>query len=889
MKKIKVYFSSSSKELSVEMAGITDYFLGLNDCFLDKGLLLSVSTGLSGSDIVFFLIDSVASWSDDDFDAALENRKQRGKPEIVVYLKTDETGPQPETAARLMDRLNQEAGCRYNTFGHIDTLKLGVLLQLKVICPDHMDVRLENGKAWQDNTELLSLDKVEMVVGHEELQRLYKERIALKDRYMQTKQHFAKNPDDAAANDAFFEASEQYNSVNAEIRKIEKTLYSMIADIYGQVPGEKRSKRQMEAYLLIGRGKYEDAKKVLSIEKLIDEGRQNDEMFAKVTESAKIIISEQMQLKEINVTLSDWDGVDTCFRSAVRLEERSSLPKKATLAYTQFLSDQNRASEGVVIAERLLGFFNSPLEAVTDIEKGQLFKTLGKLYDQTQRLDESESMYNAAVDVYRKLADRDPEAHKSSLAGTYNELARMLWFSTRLKEAAETYTAALDIWTVLAERDPVAYEPFVCKSHHNLGIVNRDMNRLEQSEKSYRTAMPIYQRLIARDSETFELDYARCCASFGYMLTNVLKMEEAEALMNTAVEVYERLAGQNPGAHEPEKASVLNMLGELHMKTQQYEESERELTETLEIRLRYAVRDPELFEPFVALTHMHLGLLYMEKRDTERAERAFKESLELWSKVDAACPDRYELEFGITYRSLGEMYIRAQRADEAEEPLGEALRLFKKMSAEGEPGFYEPELSEAYFQLCLYHKDMGRATEAENAGRIALRLFKKYSKDNPTCAEGETKTIRLLESLYDIPIGRLRESLVEGEPGGLFTPEEKEIALLLTEGLSHRDITRKLNISAVEFSRRAGAIREKVSGKVGPDPVIDAVTHEYALTRREADMLRYLRQGAGNDIISAELYLSEETVRTHVRNVLKKLSLENRQDIPAWLESYMNK
>jgi len=70
------------------------------------------------------------------------------------------------------------------------------------------------------------------------------------------------------------------------------------------------------------------------------------------------------------------------------------------------------------------------------------------------------------------------------------------------------------------------------------------------------------------------------------------------------------------------------------------------------------------------------------------------------------------------------------------------------------------------------------------------------------------------------------------------------------------------------------------------DPVIDAVTTEYKLTCREADILRYLRSNTGNDVIAAELYLSEETVRIHVRNVLKKLHIDLRQNVSAWLDNY---
>ena len=54
-------------------------------------------------------------------------------------------------------------------------------------------------------------------------------------------------------------------------------------------------------------------------------------------------------------------------------------------------------------------------------------------------------------------------------------------------------------------------------------------------------------------------------------------------------------------------------------------------------------------------------------------------------------------------------------------------------------------------------------------------------------------------------------------------------------------------------------------------------------------MLRYLRRGAGNDEISAELYLSDETVKTHIRNLMLKLPVVNRHDVKDWLENYDTK
>ena len=96
-------------------------------------------------------------------------------------------------------------------------------------------------------------------------------------------------------------------------------------------------------------------------------------------------------------------------------------------------------------------------------------------------------------------------------------------------------------------------------------------------------------------------------------------------------------------------------------------------------------------------------------------------------------------------------------------------------------------------------------------------------------------------------------------------------------------------MSAADIERCIKSIREKVVSITDSDPVFAAVVHEYNLTRREADMLRYLRHNAGNDEIATELFLSTETIKVHVRNLLKKLSIENRIDVAKWLDEYEKK
>jgi DNA-binding NarL/FixJ family response regulator len=52
----------------------------------------------------------------------------------------------------------------------------------------------------------------------------------------------------------------------------------------------------------------------------------------------------------------------------------------------------------------------------------------------------------------------------------------------------------------------------------------------------------------------------------------------------------------------------------------------------------------------------------------------------------------------------------------------------------------------------------------------------------------------------------------------------------------------------------------------------------FLLTRREMDILRLLGEGKNNKEISVSLYLSPETVKTHLKNIFRKMGVKSRLD-----------
>ena len=49
-----------------------------------------------------------------------------------------------------------------------------------------------------------------------------------------------------------------------------------------------------------------------------------------------------------------------------------------------------------------------------------------------------------------------------------------------------------------------------------------------------------------------------------------------------------------------------------------------------------------------------------------------------------------------------------------------------------------------------------------------------------------------------------------------------------------------------------------------------------SLTAREIDVLRLIASGNANKVIAAELAITEETVKSHVTNILSKLGANDR-------------
>jgi DNA-binding NarL/FixJ family response regulator len=111
-------------------------------------------------------------------------------------------------------------------------------------------------------------------------------------------------------------------------------------------------------------------------------------------------------------------------------------------------------------------------------------------------------------------------------------------------------------------------------------------------------------------------------------------------------------------------------------------------------------------------------------------------------------------------------------------------------------------------------------------------------------------------------------------------PSMTECAQLLAFGasacLGRRTQSRDV-LSAIHLASRG----LQITPRIAPIQAGGPGAGDYRLTPREAEVLPLLQQGHSNAQIALELHVGVETVRTHARNIYRKLGVSSRRELSA--------
>ena len=179
-----------------------------------------------------------------------------------------------------------------------------------------------------------------------------------------------------------------------------------------------------------------------------------------------------------------------------------------------------------------------------------------------------------------------------------------------------------------------------------------------------------------------------------------------------------------------------------------------------------------------------------------------------------------------------------------------------------------PLLRDGIAALIGTEGDMEMIAEASN-GREALDLFRKHRPDI-TLMDVQMPEMNGIDA-----IGAIRGEFPEARIIVLTThPGDIQVSRALKAGARAYLMKGNLRKELLETIRAVHAGQKRLSSEAASE--IAEHSTDDPLTPREIDVLRLVAAGNANKEIGAQLSLTEETIKSHVRNILSKLGANDR-------------
>ena len=670
MKYIKLFIASSIIEFAQERASLSDFIRSLNDIYVPRGIYFQLTICEDFSNAVakdrkqaeynqtireaqyFYILFGRGSDRADDaiytieeFDTALNQFRKAGAPKIYTYFRQL---PEGESASKnirdFMNRLDQEIGHYYSTFGNVDTIKLNMLLELTRDQTVGGTVKVEDGMASLDGHKMFSVADIPLYSKNETVQKLLAQKAQLEDEMSKLALEYAKNP----AGDAMqrlLANSEQRNKIAEQLHTLEMDVLQLFRQSTEKRQlGQSLNWRERDALQMIDMGNYEAARTLLEDQTWKKEIRQAEEIIEIKKDAILEYISGQKTLidtyKAEGNTAENARKIIAVYEDITALATKHQIEPDVLYEYASFLSGQCQYQKSLEIAQRLEHWY--ALEPDTSaVQRATLSNLMGLDYSAQNDFAAAEEQYQEALKIYRDLSEKSPDVYLPALAMSCNNLALPLFNNRAFEEAEELFREALKIHHSLSEKNPDAYLSNLATNYDNLANLLHAVGSFEDSENMFREALKIYHGLSEKNPDAYLPDFAISCNNLASLLYDAHSFKEAEKLYREALKIRRELAEKNPDVYLPSLATNYNNLAALLYDTGSFKKAESLHREALKIRRQLAEKNPDAYLPDLATSYNNLAALLHTFGSFKEAEKLYREAFEILRELAKKTPKAY--------------------------------------------------------------------------------------------------------------------------------------------------------------------------------------------------------------------------------------------------------
>lgn len=448
----------------------------------------------------------------------------------------------------------------------------------------------------------------------------------------------------------------------------------------------------------------------------------------KYTQEARDLRAERFGNTHWLVTSLDIDLVDFAERKAMPADQAALLQQADELYDESNRLDQEeqdyeaallKAEEATQLVEQVRG--------KQHIQFAWKSQKVGDLLIALSRFEEAEPLYRGAEVIFqRDLGENDPR-----FATVLSDQGRLYYYMEDYDRAKTLFERALAIYDRLAEEESSKYDfgyqygLYYADAISYLGTINSDQGDYAEAERLFKEALHYYR--IHKDADL--ASYATGLYDLGTLYIRTNDNIHAEPLLLESLQVTREVAGKESFDY----AERLTSLGTLYVDNERYSDAEPILLEAVGIFEKLA---PD-HEDYLSLSLYQLGTNY-------RLQDRFEESCTIMERVrdiDARYYGKDHTEYSGTLNQLGIIYTATEQYEEATACFEEALSIWLQHN----------DPTTAFTGRILYNHayvlaDAIKFTEAKPLLEKAAKVYEHMAGEDPPTAAYEFLDVG---TLYD--------------------------------------------------------------------------------------------------------------------------------------------
>ena len=584
MKKIHIFLASSLTEFAMERLEIEQFIRNVSDDFEEKYNIKlkpflcehvdpaytsgrkqeEYNTIIRDCDFCFFIFFTKAGeYTREEFDVARAQFDAAGKPHIYTYFKEVEDGRAEQSLRDFVDMLDKELGHFYSTFSHIDTVKLRILLCIKLQEMDFLEIKAEDGHCVVDGQKVLPLTNVAEFANNQQLVALQRELATVEEEYFALKAQYHSHMGDADFYSRYSRVAGRRQTLMDEIAELQGLIFNMSLQMVKDDTHGDITPRQKKAYQLFEQGDYEGCMAVLDAADIDNDFLAQRKRIREQEEAVcRKYIREHKTAIDILMTMKQYEGrfaeIEQRYDAILPIILEMNVEVNTARAYANYLYDQNKDAKAIPIFEQLLERYTN------EADKAAMLNMLSLLYGHLGKKEQKEHATLQAIAIREALATKNPDRFNPDLARSYNNAGNFYDDQGQPNKAEAFYLKAIAIREALAAKNPDRFNPDLATSYNNAGNFYKNQGQSDKAEAFYLKAIAIREVLAADNPDRFNPDLAESYNNAGIFYKKQGQSDKAEAFYLKAIAIREVLAAKNPDRFNPDLARSYNNAGNLY-------------------------------------------------------------------------------------------------------------------------------------------------------------------------------------------------------------------------------------------------------------------------------------------------------------------------------------